>query len=166
MKRAFSHLSSRDRPSDGPADSVTLDFDARHRRRIVLATDAGEKVLLDLDRAVAMAHGDALVLEGGGWIEVLAADENVVEVSASSQAALLRLAWHLGNRHLPAEITPSAIYIRPDSVIESMLADLGATLALCQRSFQPERGAYGHGKEEEGATGDYQGHHQGHDHAH
>ena len=119
MKRATHHIAAHDWQADDATDSVTLDFDARHRRRIVLHTDGGEDVLLDLERAVAMAHGDGLALEGGGHLVVKAAAEALVCVKASGADHLLRLAWHIGNRHLPAEITADAIYIRPDKVIEN-----------------------------------------------
>jgi urease accessory protein len=146
MRRAITHFQAHHWPIAEAKDSLTLDFDARHRRRIVLTTDGGEEVLLDLERAVAMAHADGLQLDDGEWISVLAAAEPVVEVAAAKEADLLRLTWHIGNRHLPAEITAKAIYIRPDAVIEAMLSDLGATLKRRDRSFQPERGAYGQGK--------------------
>ena len=113
MQRAVQHIAAREWRASEATDSVTLDFDARHRRRIVLRPDAGAMVLLDLERAVAMADGDGLALEGGGCLVVKAAEEDVVAVKAPSTDQLLRLAWHVGNRHLPAEITPGALYIRP-----------------------------------------------------
>src|SRR5258706_15875064 len=86
-----------------PAGTLTLDFDARHRRRIRLTADQGEDVLLNLPKAVAMADGDGLQLEDGRWLEVRAAAEAIVEVRHKDPHQLARLAWHLGNRHLPTE---------------------------------------------------------------
>ena len=91
-------------PKEQAAGSLTLDFDARHRRRIRLTADHGEDVLLDLPKAVAMADGDGLRLDDGRWLKVQAAAEPVVEVRHKDLNQLMRLAWHLGNRHLPTEI--------------------------------------------------------------
>ena len=132
--------------------TLTLDFDARHRRRIRLMTDQGEDVLLDLPKAVAMADGDALQLEDGRLLKVQAAAEAVVEIRHNDPNQLMRLAWHLGNRHLPTEIRDDALRIRPDHVIEDMLHRFGAELCNVQAPFQPEGGAYGNG------------HHHDHDH--
>jgi len=145
-------------PKERATGALTLEFDARHRRRIRLTTDQGEDVLLDLPKAVAMADGDGLQLEDGRWLEVQAAAEPVVEVRHEEVDQLVRLAWHLGNRHLPTEIRNQVLRIRPDHVIEDMLLGFGAELAQVQAPFQPEGGAYsGH---------DYDRNHDdnGHDH--
>ncbi len=133
-------------PKEKAAGSLTLDFDARHRRRIRLTADQGEDVLLDLPKAVAMADGDGLQLDDGRWLKVQAAAELVVEVRHKDPIQLMRLAWHLGNRHLPTEIRNQVLLIRPDHVIEELLRDFGADLVKVQGPFQPEGGAYrGHG---------------------
>ncbi len=142
--------------------SITLDFDARHRRRVKMTTDQGEPVLLDLPRAVAMADGDGLRLGDGRWIKVRAAAEPVVEVRHEDPDQFARLAWHLGNRHLPAEIRAGAIRIRPDHVIEEMLARFGARLTKLDAPFQPEGGAYdSHSHGGSGHAGDHEHHHDG-----
>jgi len=129
------------------AGTLTLDFDARHRRRMRLTTDQGEDVLLDLPKAVAMADGDGLQLEDGRWLKVQAAAELIVEVRHKDPHQLMRLAWHLGNRHLPTEIRNQVLRIRPDHVIEDMLRGFGVDLVKVQAAFQPEGGAYGgHGR--------------------
>ena len=125
------------------AGALTLDFDARHRRRIRLTTDQGEDVLLNLPKAVAMADGDGLQLEDGSWLEVRAAAELIVEIRHKDPTQLMRLAWHLGNRHVPTEIRDQVLRIRPDHVIEEMLRSFGAELIEVQVAFQPEGGAYG-----------------------
>jgi urease accessory protein len=133
-------------PQEQAAGSLTLDFDTRHRRRIRLTADHGEDVLLDLPKAVAMADGDGLQLEDGRWLKVQAAEEAIVEVRHKDPDQLIRLAWHLGNRHLPTEIRNQVLFIRPDHVIEEILHAFGADLKKVQASFQPEGGAYrGHG---------------------
>ena len=129
-------------PKEKAAGTLTLDFDARHRRRIRLITDQGQDILLDLPKAVAMAEGDGLLLEDGKWLRVQAAAELIVEVTHKDTDELMRLAWHLGNRHLPTEIRNQVLRIRPDHVIEDMLRGFGADLVLVQAAFQPEGGAY------------------------
>src|SRR6266404_1860923 len=130
-------------PEEKAAGSLTLDFDARHRRRIRLTSDLGEHVLLDLPKAVAMADGDGLQLEDGRWLRVRAAAEPMIEVRHEDPDQLVRLAWHLGNRHLPTEIGDRVLRIRPDHVIEDMVRGFGADLVNVQAAFQPEGGAYG-----------------------
>jgi urease accessory protein len=129
-------------PATGAAGSVTLAFDDRNRRRIRLTTDHGEPVLLDLAKAQPLAEGDGLGFEDGGWLVVHAADEDVLEIEAADGHHLARLAWHLGNRHLPTEILPGRLRIRYDHVIEDMLSKLGARLDRRRAPFQPEGGAY------------------------
>jgi urease accessory protein len=154
MHHASIHRSAGHWPKEMAAGSLTLDFDARHRRRIRLTTDQGEDVLLDLANAVAMADGDALQLDDGRLLKVRAAAEPVVEVRHKDPNQLMRLAWHLGNRHLPTEIRDQVLRIRPDHVIQEMLHRFGAELVKLQAPFQPEGGAY---------SGD--GHHHNHDHS-
>jgi urease accessory protein len=140
-------------PQETAAGVLTLDFDARHRRRIRLTTDQGEDVLLDLPKSVAIADGDGLQLDDRRWLKVQAAAESIVEVRHKDPKQLMRLAWHLGNRHLPAEIGNEVLRIRPDHVIEDMLQALGADLVKVQVPFQPEGGAY---------SGDGSHHNHGH----
>lgn len=143
MHNATLHRPAGHWPKQEAAGSLTLDFEARHRRRIRLATDHGEDVLLDLPKTVAMADGDGLQLEDGRWLEIQAAPEPIVEVRHKDPHQLVRLAWHLGNRHLPTEIRENALCIRPDHVIEHMLRGFGAELLSVRAPFQPEGGAYG-----------------------
>ena len=143
MHNASIHRPAGHWPKEQSAGTLTLDFDARHRRRIRLTADQGVDVLLDLPKAVAMADGDGLQLEDGRWLEVQAALEFIVEVRHKDPQQLVRLAWHLGNRHLPTEIRNEVLRIRPDHVIEEMLHGFGAELLKVQVPFQPEGGAYG-----------------------
>jgi urease accessory protein len=143
MHNALIHRPAGDWPKEKAAGTLTLDFDARHRRRIRLTADQGEDVLLDLPNAIAMADGDGLQLADGRWLEVHAAMEPIVEVRHKNSHQLVRLAWHLGNRHLPTEIRDDVLRIRPDHVIEDMLGGFGADLVKVQVPFQPEGGAYG-----------------------
>jgi urease accessory protein len=159
MHRASLHRPVGHWPKDKAIGTLTLDFDARHRRRIRLATDSGDDILLDLPQTVALADGDGLQLDDGNWVRVRAAAESIVEVRHKDPHKLARLAWHLGNRHLPTEIREDFLRIRPDHVIEDMLHGFGAELAKVEAPFQPEGGAYGssHGHSHQ-ADG---GHHHG-----
>jgi len=143
MHRASIHRPAGHWPKENAAGTLTLDFDARHRRRIRMTADAGEEILLDLPKAVAMADGDGLQLEDGRWLKIQAAAEHVVEITHKDPNQLVRLAWHLGNRHLPTEIREQVLRIRSDHVIEHMLRGCGAELRKVQAPFQPEGGAYG-----------------------
>lgn len=168
MLRAIEHHAAGEWPGEAAA-SVTLDFDARHRRRIKLTADNGEDVLLDLPQAIAMADGDGLRLEDGRWLLVRASPEPLLEIRCSSDEQLLRVAWHLGNRHLPAEISASSIRIRPDHVIEAMVKGLGASVTKIDAPFQPEGGAYGghsHGHAHSHSHSHSHGHAHDHSHSH
>lgn len=125
-----------------PVDEVVLDYDGRHRRRITLTGASGAEYLLDLAEATLLKDGDALLLPGGGIVRVAAKPEPLLEVRAASAEALLRLAWHLGNRHLTAAIQADRILIRRDHVIAHMLQHQGATVAEVVEVFDPEGGAY------------------------
>ena len=99
--------------TEAPADTVVLDFDDRHRRRMTMTGTRGLEFLLDLENAVALRGGDALVLEDGRLIEVVAAPEPLLEIRATDAPHLARLAWHLGNRHVPVQVLPAALRVRP-----------------------------------------------------
>jgi urease accessory protein len=129
-------------PRQEARGTVTLDYDDRHRRRLRLASDAGEAFLLDLPQAIVLAEGDGLALSDGTWLAVKAAPEALIEVTAGSAHVLVRLAWHIGNRHLPAQLEEGRILIRDDAVIAAMLEGLGARLRRVTAPFAPEGGAY------------------------
>ncbi len=140
-------------------DTVLLPYDDRHRRRLAMMGERGIEFLLDLPEATALRHGDGLALEDGRMVEVRARPEPLLVVTADDPHHLARLAWHLGNRHVPAAIEADYILIRPDHVLAGMLLGLGAGIAPIEAPFDPEGGAYAQG-------GDDHGHGHGHDHAH
>jgi urease accessory protein len=125
-----------------PADTVVLDFDERYRRRFVMTGVSGLEFLLDLAEAAMLRGGDGLRLEDGRIVEVVAAPEPLAEIRAADALALTRVAWHLGNRHLPTELMPKALRIRRDPVIEAMAEGLGARVISLEAPFNPEGGAY------------------------
>lgn len=131
-----------------PVDKVTLDYEERCRRRIAMTGDGGLAFLLDLAAATTLQEGDALVLEDGRFVEVKAKSEDLLEIRGRDPLHLMTLAWHLGNRHLAAQIEAERILIRHDRVIADMLERQGARLRQVREPFSPERGAYaqhGHG---------------------
>ncbi len=132
--------------SGEPQDRVVLDYDDRFRRRIVLSGQGGTRVLLDLAEPQLLRDGDGLRLDTGGIVAVEAAAEKLAEITCESTAELVRVAWHLGNRHLPTQLMDGKLRIREDHVIIDMVAGLGATVALIEAPFEPEGGAYGHGQ--------------------
>lgn len=145
------------------ADTITLGFDDRFRRRRAYTADGGLDFLLDLAEATVLRDGDALRLEDGRLVAVRAAPEPLVEVTAGESIGLARIAWHLGNRHLPAEIDGGRILIRHDHVIVTMLRGLGAGVREVMAPFNPEGGAYG--EHNRTATHPHH-HHDGDDHHH
>jgi urease accessory protein len=148
------------------ADSVVLGFDDRHRRRMAMTGTRGLEFLLDLENAIALRGGDALVLEDGRLIEVVAAPEPLLEIRCNDPLHLVRVAWHLGNRHLPTQIMPKGLRIRRDHVIEAMVKGLGARIIEIEAPFDPEGGAYaGHTHAPEAAPAhDHSSHDHGHHH--
>ena len=125
-----------------PTDCVVLDYDDRQRRRVAMAGRKGTAFLLDLPGNASLHGGDALVLEDGRLVEVIAAPEALLEIRCADARALARIAWHLGNRHLPVQILVKAIRIRRDHVIADMAVKLGACVVDIEASFDPEGGAY------------------------
>jgi urease accessory protein len=138
--------------ADRVVDTVTLDHDGRNRRRFALKGDKGLEFLMDLDRTTALNDGDALKLEDGRLIAVKAAPQRLLQVRAENPLRLLKAAYHVGNRHTPAEVTAEALYIEDDPVLAELVRGQGCTATPVDRPFQPERGAYDHDC--------------GHDHAH
>ncbi|MEE7447815.1 urease accessory protein UreE [Methylobacterium radiotolerans] len=142
-------------------DRVVLDHGDRHRRRVAMRGAGGLGFLLDLPEPAVLEDGDALVLQDGRLVWVEAAPERLLEIRASSDHALKRLIWHIGNRHIPAEIGPDAVWIAHDHVLAEMVRGLGGTAEPVERPFRPEGGAYsgGHGHDHDHAHGGHHHHH-------
>ncbi len=129
---------------DEPFAIVVLDADERHIRRKRITLASGEDVLVDFEKPVHLEQGDRLVLEDGRTAKVVAAPEALMEVTARDARHLAELAWHIGNRHLAAEIGERRILLRRDSIIRAMLEQLGATVHDVTEPFAPAHGAYHH----------------------
>jgi urease accessory protein len=167
-------------------ETVTLEHEGRQRRRVTLVGDGGLEFVLDLENAAALNDGDALKLEDGRLVQVKAAPQKLLEIRAENPLRLMRMAYHVGNRHVSAEITADAIYIEDDHVLAEMARGQGCKVSAVMRAFAPERGAYDHDcGHDHGAHGHSHGHsdqehvhgpgcghdhghheHGGHDHAH
>jgi urease accessory protein len=133
-------------------DCVLIDFDRRHRRRILLRTEQGGEVLLDLPQAARLRDGDGLAV-GGKVVRVCARPEPLLEIHAHDEGEMVRIAWHLGNRHLPVQLLGDRIRIRADHVIREMVERLGGHIDAIEAPFDPEPGAYASGQ-----------HHHNHEH--
>ena len=132
--------------SNSSLDHVVLKYEDRFRRRISMTTEGGIDFLLDLPKATELADGDHLQLEDGRTIRVCAASEPLAKVTADDAKHLTRIAWHIGNRHLPCEIHPERLIIQQDHVIEEMVIKLGGRIEHIEAPFNPEGGAYGKGR--------------------
>ncbi|WP_420393539.1 urease accessory protein UreE [Acuticoccus sp.] len=129
--------------SEGDAALIArLPHGDRHRRRLVVNTEGGERVLIDLAAATALRHGDRLAMEDGRVLRIEAAEEAVADITAADATLLSRLAWHLGNRHTPTAVMADRLRIRRDHVLEAMVTRLGGTVTHRDAPFDPEVGAY------------------------
>ena len=158
-----------------PADTIVLDYEGRHRRRVTMTGTRGVEFLLDLPEAVALRGGDALILEDGRLVEIIAAPEHLAEVRCADPRQLARVAYHIGNRHVQAEILANRIRIRRDHVLEDMVRGLGAKVAHIEAPFEPDTGAYEPQEENahshsshahKGPAHKHHDHDHGHDHKH
>jgi len=146
--------------TDSAIDTVVLDYDDRHRRRTTMTGVRGLEFLLDLPEALMLRGGDALRLEDGRLVEVVAAPEALLEIKAADAHEMIRVAWHLGNRHLPTQISGTKLRIRADHVIAEMVKGLGAKVIEIEAPFDPEGGAYTQSVQTHGHD------HHNHDHKH
>jgi len=154
-----------------PFAIAVLARDERHVRRKTIVLKHGDKILIDLAEATVLADGDVLVLEDGRGVGIVAAEEALYAISGRDAVHLAELAWHIGNRHLPAQIEAGRILIERDHVIRAMLTGLGATVVDCTEPFNAMRGAYsgGHSHHDHagaGHAGDDSHHHDHGDHDH
>ncbi|WP_420569259.1 urease accessory protein UreE [Thalassovita sp.] len=143
MALTTAHTITRDLDAGTAAKTVTLSYDDRFLRRKRLVADDGTAFLVDLEHTENLNQGDAFTLTDGSHIRVLAAPENLLQVTGDH---LPRLAWHIGNRHTPCQIEDTRLLILRDHVIMAMLSHLGATVTEVEEPFLPEGGAYGHGR--------------------
>jgi urease accessory protein len=156
MPRAIRVIPASERRDADPVDTLILPFAQRQAHKGFLFGTKGLCVELDLAEPVRLRTDDALALDDGGIVEVVAEPESLVEVRVADLAALARLAWHLGDRHVPVQVLDRRIRLKRDPAIEAMLANLGGKIVAIEAPFEPEGGAYA-------AAGD---HHHVHAHSH
>jgi urease accessory protein len=142
MQRAIAVHKRGQWPDAAAVGSVSLPYLDRHRRRIRLVADSGAPFLLDLARAQHLTDGDGLEFDDGSYIRVCAAAEPVIEIAADNAVDLLRIAWHIGNRHLPLQVADGALRLRADHVVAAMVEGLGGRVLWREAPFDPEIGAY------------------------
>jgi urease accessory protein len=164
MIRATEVLPSGQWDRKSETDAIELPHDGRHRRRIAMRGAKDTVFLLDLAEATMLHDGDGLKLADGRVVRVIAASEPIVEITASDPHHLSRIAWHLGNRHVPAQILSDRIRIGRDHVLEELMVKLGAKVSRIEAPFDPEGGAYA--EETAHAHGHHHHHHHDHDHSH
>ncbi len=123
---------------------MLADAEQRLRRRLRLQTVAGMPFLLDLPRVMRLGDGDGLVLEDGGIIRVVAAPEALLEITAFDDHTLTRVAWHLGQRHVPVQFLRHRLRVREERLVAELIERLGCEAAPVSAPFDPEPGAYRH----------------------
>src|ERR1700684_2070765 len=126
-------------------ERLVLPFDLRQKSRLRTKLESGEEVALFLERGIVLRGGDRLQAQDSRVVEIVAAEERLLVVTASNSRELARAAYHLGNRHIPVEVGPESLKLEYDHVLEIMLRGLGVQVAEASGPFEPEAGAYGGG---------------------
>jgi urease accessory protein len=140
-----------------PTDSITLVFELRRRARLRSRLDSGPEVGLLLERGLSLKHGDRLATRDGSLVvEVRAQPESLSIVETRDPHLLARVAYHLGNRHVPLQIEPGRLSYQHDHVLDGLVHELGLHAQVVERPFEPEAGGYAGGHR----------HANDHDHAH
>ena len=121
---------------------LRLPFDARQKTRLRTHLVSGEEVAVMLPRGEILRGGDLLSASDGRIVEVIAEPERVLHISCATTQALMRAAYHLGNRHVAVEVGNAYLRIAVDHVLEDMLTGLGAMVTVLEAPFEPEAGAY------------------------
>lgn len=162
MPRATRVLHAAERRDTPAVDTLILSHAQRQAQKGFLFGIKGICVELDFPETVRLRTDDALMLDDGGLVEVVAEPEPLIEARAADLASLARLAWHLGDRHVPVQVLERRLRLRRDPAVEALLQSLGAKLVAIDAPFEPEGGAYA------APAGDHGHHHHdhGHDHAH
>jgi len=146
--------------------TLALTADERTRSRHHFSPSEGASFYLNLPRGTLLRDGDLLHAESGEWVRIVAKPEPVLTVTAATPLALLRAAYHLGNRHVPLEVNASNLSLSPDPVLKAMLEQLGMVVIEAIQPFQPEAGAYGHSDSSAIAPAPAHRHGHGHGSAH
>jgi urease accessory protein len=159
MPRAIKVLAASQRRDEPITDMLLLNLDQRRSHSGHVFTGSGMCIELDLEAPIWLRTDDALVLEDGRLIEIVAEAEPLLEVRATDLAALARIAWVLGDRHVPVQILGNRLRLRRDPTVRVLLLDLSTKVTEIEAPFDPEGGAYS-------AAPDDHGHGHDHDHQH
>jgi urease accessory protein len=145
--------------------ALKLPFEARQKSRMRTKLVSGEEVGLMLPRGEILRGGDLVTASDGRVIEIVAEPEKLLHIESKE---LARIAYHLGNRHVPVQVDGNFLRIAEDHVLEEMVRKLGANVSHVEAAFEPEAGAYagGHQHDEMGHGGKIHDHHHDHDHDH
>jgi urease accessory protein len=142
MPRASSVIAAGHRRDRPVIDTVILDYAQRCAQKVAVTGIKGGTIEIDLHQPVRLRTDDLLVLDDGNLVEVVAAPEPLIEARAGDLAGLARLAWHLGDRHVPVQVLHNRVRALRDGAIEALLATLGAKVTVIEAPFEPEGGAY------------------------
>lgn len=142
MLRATSVINAAHRHGRPVADTVFLDYAQRSAEKVTVTGAKGTVFDIDLHMPVRLRTDDLLLLDDGTLVEVVAAPEPLIEARASDLAGLSRLAWHLGDRHIPVQVLTNRVRARRDAAVETLLTSLGAKVTMIDAPFEPEGGAY------------------------
>lgn len=133
-------------------DYLELPFELRQKSRLRTRLKSGIEAILLLDRGIILRNGDLLHADSGQVVQIVASPEPLYQVTATQTLDLMRAAYHLGNRHIPLQVSVDALYLEADSVLKTMLLGLGVRVQAILAPFEPEAGAYGGGHRHASAT--------------
>jgi urease accessory protein len=125
-------------------NTVRLSFEARSKSRLLLRLDGGEQAALVVERGRLLRGGDRVRTQDGREVEIIAAEESLLEASSDDPAVIAKAAYHLGNRHVAVQVMAQRLRFLNDHVLEEMVKGLGLKVTAVLAPFEPEGGAYGH----------------------
>ena len=141
MQKAFKIKSFVDLNEIKPFDTITLTYDDRYKRRILMKSDNGLEFLLDLQKTTELRTGNFIELDDGKLLQIIAAPEKLMKATSNNQLLVMKGAWHIGNRHIPCQIENERLLIQVDKVIENLIIKLGGSVKKIKEEFNPEGGA-------------------------
>ncbi len=170
MIECFSFTKKSDVVAASAADLfIALNFEQRQKSRAQALADSGEKIGWFLERGHVLSDGDILIGRTGETVRVSAALESLSEVRCEDHLLLTRIAYHLGNRHVPLQIEKNVLRFQHDHVLDDMVRGLGSEVVCVEKPFSPESGAYhGHGEKNQATNShsSHSHHHGEHEHVH